>query len=133
MVNIQAAVLNSTGAVDAATSNFRETILDVFGQNSPEFREHQHIRIWAGPLYMNMSDGEFIEGLRRGRTQAVGIVNGLIQRLTEKRTDLAAGASPAPSTYFDRLNLHPQILDVSRDLFFDGHHWEAVFAPRRPW
>ena len=31
-------------------------------------------------------------------------------------------------TYFDRLNLHPRILDVSRDLFLDGYHWEAVFA-----
>ena len=31
-------------------------------------------------------------------------------------------------TYFDQLNLHPRIRDVSRDLFLDGHPREAVFA-----
>ncbi|MCX5643485.1 MAG: TIGR02391 family protein, partial [Phycisphaerae bacterium] len=45
----------------------------------------------------------------------------------EKKEDFG-GAGAAPSTYFDRLNLHPRILDVSRDLFLDGHPWEAVFA-----
>ena len=60
--------------------------------------------------------------------QVIGILNGLIGRLREKREDLTVGAAPAPSTYFDRLNLHSWILDVSRDLFLDGYHWEAVFA-----
>jgi len=127
-IDFRAAVLNHTGAVEAATSNLRATVLDVFGPNSPEFREHRYLDIWAGPLYMNMTHGAVIEGQSRGRTQVIGILNGLIRRLDEKRADLIAGASPAPSTYFDRLNLHPRILDVTRDLFLDGHHWEAVFA-----
>ena len=59
----------------------------------------------------------------------IGILNGLIARLREKREEFAgAGKAPAPSSYFDRLNLHPRILDVSRDLFLDGYHWEGVFA-----
>jgi len=32
------------------------------------------------------------------------------------------------SDFFGRLNLHPRIRDVSRDLFLGGHPWEAVFA-----
>jgi Protein of unknown function (Hypoth_ymh) len=39
-----------------------------------------------------------------------------------------SASAAAPSTYFDRLNLHPRIRDVSRELFLDGHHWDAVFA-----
>ena len=75
-----------------------------------------------------MSQGAIVDGKSRGKTQVLGILNGLIGRLREKRQDLGAGESPAPSTYFDRLNLHQRILDVSRDLFLDGYHWEAVFA-----
>jgi len=111
-----------------ARSNVRATILDVFGENSPEYREHQYIQIWAGPSFMNMSDQQIVYGTERGRVQVIEIVNGLIGRLQEKRADLTGGASPSPSGYFDRLNLHPRILDVSRELFLDGHPWEAVFA-----
>jgi uncharacterized protein (TIGR02391 family) len=38
------------------------------------------------------------------------------------------GTNPAPFTYFDRLKLHPRILDMTREKFMDGYHWEAVFA-----
>lgn len=127
-LDISAAVMNDSGADDTARSNIRATILEIFGPNSPEFREHRYIDIWAGPMYMNMSQGAIVEGKSRGKTQTLGILNGLIGRLREKQQDLSAGKSPAPSTYFDRLNLHQRILDVSRDLFLDGYHWEAVFA-----
>ena len=77
---------------------------------------------------MNMDPSEIVEARDRGRTKVIGILNGLIGRLREKREDIGAGSSPAPSTYFDRLNLHPRILDVSRDRFLDGYPWDAVFA-----
>jgi uncharacterized protein (TIGR02391 family) len=48
--------------------------------------------------------------------------------LRERREDLEGGDKPAPSSYFEKLNLHPRIADVARDLFLDGHHFEAVFA-----
>jgi uncharacterized protein (TIGR02391 family) len=128
-LDVAGAVHNDTGADDVVRSNVRETIREVFGPNSPEFTEHQHIRLWAGPMYAGMDPHEIVEGTERGRRQTIGILNGLIGRLREKRGELAGtGTAPAPSTYFDRLNLHPRILDVSRDLFLDGYHWEAVFA-----
>jgi uncharacterized protein (TIGR02391 family) len=106
----------------------KSTIREVFGPNSPEFKEHEHIEIWAGPAFVDMSDSGLMAGLERGKIFVTGILNGLIGRLQEKKNDLEAGARPAPSSYFDRLNLHPRILDVTRDLFLDGYHWEAVFA-----
>jgi len=56
-LDVQAAVLKETGADDVVRSNVRTTILEVFGPDSPEFREHQYIRIWAGPRYVNMDHG----------------------------------------------------------------------------
>jgi uncharacterized protein (TIGR02391 family) len=87
-----------------------------------------HIRIWAGPMFVNMGEQGIIHGKVEGRTQTIGIINGLVARLKEAREDLAGGDHPTPSTYFDELNLHPRIADVARDLFLDGHHFEAVFA-----
>ncbi len=128
-LDVAAAVDEDTGADDVVRSNVRESIREVFGPNSPEFNEHQHIRLWAGPMHVGMGPDEILEGTDRGRRQVIGILNGLIGRLREKREEFGgAGAAAAPSTYFDRLNLHPRILDVSRDLFLDGYHWEAVFA-----
>jgi len=126
-IDMRAAVLNHSGADTVAESNVRDTIRDVFGENSPEYREHRSIEIYAGGLIMGMGDGAFIQGKEKGRVQVIGILNGLIGRLEEKRADLNAGVSPSPITYFDRLDLHPRVRDVARDLFMDGHPSEAVF------
>ncbi len=120
-------VRRDDGAVSVAESDVRETIRDVFGTNSPEFTQHAHLRLWAGGLYLNMPPQAILRAHEGGRVQAITTIGGLISRLKEKREDLTRGVA-APSTYFDRLNLHPRILDVSRDLFLDGYHWEAVFA-----
>jgi uncharacterized protein (TIGR02391 family) len=127
-LGVAEAVATDNGAEDVARSNVRAAIREVFGLNSPEFKEHQYLRLWVGPEFMGMSRSEIIAGTQRGVTQTVGILNGLIKRLREKQEDMSAGIAPAPSSYFDHLRLHPRILDVSRDLFLDNHHWEAVFA-----
>jgi uncharacterized protein (TIGR02391 family) len=127
-LNVSEAVLNDTGTDDVAKSNVRAAIREVFGPNSPEFKEHEYIDLWAGPIHMGMSNGEIIKAKSRGVTQTIGSLKGLIGRLVEKREDISAGTTPAPSTYFDSLNLHPRILEVSRDRFLDGYPWDAVFA-----
>lgn len=128
VLDIPGAVLQDTAADHVAESNVRETIREIFGQYSPEFRQHQYIEIWAGGMWMGMETAEIIQAKMRGRTKVVGILEGLVGRLLEKRTDLQSGASPSPSAYFDHLNLHPRIQEVARDLFQDGYQWEAVFA-----
>ena len=127
-LDVRKAILEDNGSDDVVRSNIRETIREVFGGNSPEYREHEHIRLWAGPMYMGIGPAEIIEGTDRGRNQVRGILQGLVDRLREKREDLVTHGQTQPSTYFDRLNLHPRIADVANDLFLDGYHWEAVFA-----
>jgi uncharacterized protein (TIGR02391 family) len=127
-LDVQAAVLNHTGADDVVRSNIKTTILEVFGVDSPEFREHQYIRIWAGDEFIDMNEHYLVQGTERGRAHVITILKGLIGRLEEKKAEFGIGAAAAPSSYFDRLNLHPRISDVARDRFMDGHHWDAVFA-----
>jgi uncharacterized protein (TIGR02391 family) len=121
-------VRGEMGTLTVARSNVRESIRAVFGTNSPEFKEHEHLDIWAGPHKIKMPPGEILMARSRGCKKVVDTLKGLIGNLREKREEVAGGTLPSPSTYFDRLNLHPRILDVSRALFLDGHHWEAVFA-----
>lgn len=127
-LDIQAAVLQDTGMDDVAVSNVRETIRDVFGHDSPEFNEHQCIQLWAGGMFFDMSDADIIAGTERGRKQVIGMLNGLIVRLSEKREELVSSGAPQPKAFLDYLNLHPRIADVASDLFQDSYHWEAVFA-----
>ena len=127
-LDIQAIVLEDNGMDDVAMSNVRETIRDIFGQNSPEFYEHEYIRLWAGAEFVDMSDAAIIEGTERGKKKVIGILNGLIGRLNEKREELADNGAPSPKALLDYLNLHPRISDVAMDLFLDGYQWEAVFA-----
>jgi uncharacterized protein (TIGR02391 family) len=127
-VDIQAAIVEGTSADNVALSNLRETIREVFGQNSPEFREHEHIQLFSGPLFTGMNDNEIIATMERGRKHVIGTIHGLIGRLEEKREEFEDTNAPAPRAYFDYLNLHPRIVDVASDLFRDGYPWEAVFA-----
>mgnify|MGYP001209481208 CR=1 FL=1 len=127
-IDFVAAVLHHTGADDVAGNNIRNTILEIYGPRSPEYDQHKHLSIWAGGMFVNMDDHQIIEGKVQGRTQTIGILNGLIGRLNEKREDLEGGHLAQPSMNFDRLNFHPRIADVARDLFANGHHFEAVFA-----
>jgi hypothetical protein len=111
-IDFVAAERDHTGADDAAISNPRNTILEIYGPRSPEYQEHQHIGFWADPMFTNMREDQIIQARIDGRTQTIGIINGLIARLKEKREDLEASEHSAPSTYFDKLNLHPRIRDV---------------------
>src|SRR5206468_2999588 len=128
VLDLRAAVYEGSGADDVARSNVRETIRQVFGTLSPEFKEHEYLDIWSGPLYLGMEADYVLQARERGRTQVIGFLRGLIGRLQEQREEVATGVAPKPTAYLDRLNLHPRILDVSRDLFMNGHPWEAVFA-----
>lgn len=127
-LNVQDAVFNDSGADDVAVSNMRTAILEIFGETSPEHREHQNCRMWAGAIYVGMSRAEVAASTERGRQQLIGILKGLVSRLQEKRQDLAAENKPSPKEVSRVLNLHPRIADVASDLFEDGYHWEAVFA-----
>jgi uncharacterized protein (TIGR02391 family) len=116
------------GTIYVAGSNFRETIREVFGQGSPEFRDHRNFHLRDSPMLDTMSEAHEIAATERGRKRAIVILNGLIGRLMEKREELAGSSAPPPEAFLHYLNLHPRIADVASHLFQDGYHWEAVFA-----
>lgn len=126
-LDVSAAVLQHSGVDDVVVSNVRETIREVFGQQSPEFQEHQLVDLWGGPLRMGMSQDEIIQSKHHGRIRLLTMLHGLIGRLDEKRQELSTEGHPRIKTVINYLNLHHRIADVAVDLFRDGHHWEAVF------
>lgn len=127
-LDVKKALFEHSGEDDVVESDIHEAIREVFGSNSPEFHEHQYLRIWAGPIGIGMSSDAVVYGTEQGRIKVRGILQGLIDRLREKRQDLTSATAPSPRTYLHQLNLHPRIADVANDLFQDGHAWEAAFA-----
>lgn len=127
-LDIPSAVLQDTGTDDVVESDIREAIREVFGANSPEFGQHEYVTIWAGGTYTNMTDADIVDAKERGRVWLIGILNGLIARLEEKREDLQSDAESRPTDILPELNLHPRISEVATALFVDGYPWDAVFA-----
>jgi uncharacterized protein (TIGR02391 family) len=102
------------------------TILDVFGANSPEYRQHQHHRIWHGGMGFNMPESEIQRRFAEGIPQTLKMLEGLIARLEEKRADLGYDATTRVRTAFEGLDLHSRIAAVCADLYRDGHYRNAV-------
>lgn len=127
-LNVQQSMAAGNAAEKVAVSNVRETIREVFGQNSPEFREHEHIRMWSGGMRGDMDDSEVFRAKESGCKVMIGVLSGLIGRLNEKKEELGHGHGPTRKSYLDHLNLHPRIADVATELFQDGYPWEGVFA-----
>ena len=88
------AALDHSGRLDTVRSNVRDSIREVFGANSPEYMEHQYIKIWHGAESMMMDDHYIAEATENGRAHVIGILKGLIGRLEEKKADLVRGAAP---------------------------------------
>ncbi len=111
--------------VTSASQNFRDTVLSVYGQNSPEYRALGHHQIWKGPMHFNMSEREVHEGFARGVTHTIEALENLIRRLDERKADFAADKGAQVRAAFDGLDLHPRIA-VCADLYRDGHYRPAV-------
>src|SRR2546428_13196199 len=60
-IDFQAGVMDHTGADDIAQNNVRDTILEIYGVNSPEYEAHKHITLWAGPMFVDMSEPAIIK------------------------------------------------------------------------
>lgn len=78
-------------------SGIRETILEVFGETSPEFKEHQYHEIWHGREHVDMSRGECQVGFLRGIPHTREMLQGLVRRLEEKKIDMPSGVSESRS------------------------------------
>jgi uncharacterized protein (TIGR02391 family) len=126
-LDVRRAAVDNTGEIDAVVSSIRHTILELFGERSPEYTEHSGIQMWDTSVYV-VDDAGIANATERGRNQVINALKGLIARLQEKREELGEGGAASPKEVIRVLNLHPRIADVAADLFEDGYHWEAVFA-----
>jgi predicted nucleotide-binding protein len=74
--------------VEAAERDIGTTVLEIFGQRSPEYREHQYHRIWHGDF--NLVDDDYARQVKfaDGIPQTIKMLEGLIARLEEKKEDL---------------------------------------------
>jgi len=113
--------------VDNVEHDIIETIREVFGLESPEFRSHQYHRIWKGGFsYIETVDEQqrhFVDGIQ----DTLMTLQGLITWLEEKRTDLDHDSSEATRAAFEDIDIHPRIAGVCRDLYRNGHYPNAVF------
>jgi uncharacterized protein (TIGR02391 family) len=113
--------------------NIRNDILEIYGRHSPEFGDHQDYRIfWPTAALVtseahrialeNENQAHFLEAV----PQAEEMLNGLIQRLNEKRIELSIRPLPQPRVAFENLNLHPTIANACADTYKSGHYRESV-------
>ena len=110
------------------THNIRDTILEVFGERSPEYRTHGYHEIWHGPHIMGAGDYEMQACFAEGIPQTIKVLEGLVARLQEKRQDMGHDPVTRARTTFQGSDLHPRIAQVCSELYRDGHYSDAVFA-----
>jgi uncharacterized protein (TIGR02391 family) len=104
----------------------RNTILEIFGPNSPEYGRHRYHRIWHGAQFVNMPEDEIQAGFRAGFPHTGVMLKAMIDRLDESRSDLHSDAAVLTRSTFDGLDLHPRIAAVCVDLYRDRHYRQAV-------
>jgi predicted nucleotide-binding protein len=140
----QARIAYDDQRVRTAETNIRESIRDVFGAASPEFRDHEFHDIWHGGY--NAYDDEqirqqkFLQGVVDTRT----MVEGLIGRLEEKRADLAAydstqsnsvtatKASHVSTTLVFLVHGHDEAAKQTTARFLEQLHLTAIVLSERP-
>lgn len=105
----------------------RETIREVFGPQSPEFKRYGYHAIWSGGTYINMPRSESQSCFAKGIPESIKMLEGLISWLEEKRIDIGVDPTARAQTAFQGMDLHPRIASVCSDLYKDNHYANAVF------
>ena len=84
--------------VETVESNIQNSILEIFGPNSPEYKQYSDFDIWHGGY--NTRDPRNIRQIKfaTGIPQSVTKLEGLISRLEERREDALEGDSRLLST-----------------------------------
>jgi uncharacterized protein (TIGR02391 family) len=113
--------------VHSIEHRIKETIREVFGDRSPEFKRYQYIEIMEGGSRMGEPEGSIQGRFARGIPRVKTTLEELIKWLEEKRSDLGFDPSARARVAFEGMDFHPRIADVCRDLYRDGHYAQAIF------
>ncbi len=112
--------------VKNAQSAVQTSILEVFGEHSPEYREHRYHEIFRSPGRALESDEGAQACFAEGIPQTVALLEGLIGRLEEKRAEFGRDVNARTRAAFAGLDLQPRIGGVCAELYRDGHYRNAV-------
>lgn len=123
--------------VSSAQRNIPATILEVFGDRSPEYREHQYHRIWHGDEFVDMDDEYCQSCFAAGVKQTEGLLKGLIRRLEEASEDLSStsAASPQDRSHGQRVFIghgHSEVWRELKDFLVDRLGLEFEEFNRQP-
>ena len=104
------------------------TILDVFGPDSPEYVAHRQFQLFRFASKTFSGDDEAQEFFAEALPQAVPLLENLVVRLEEERARLGQATDGRVRTLFEGLELHPRIAGACGDLYRDEHYAEAVLS-----
>ena len=113
-------------AVRTAELNISEAIREIFGNESAEYHAHRYIHVWSGSSAVGDSEHNFQQKFQAGIPKTIGVLEGLIHRLEEKRAELEEQGGVRDPRSLRDLDIHPRILDAAGGLFGDGHYANAV-------
>src|SRR5882762_2856186 len=98
--------------------SIRTTILEIYGPNSPEYREHEHHTIFHGAITIGGGGGQLQRGFAAGIPQTNMMLEGLVRGLEEQRAEIAEDPSLKIRGAFRGLELHPTIASAAAKLAF---------------
>jgi predicted nucleotide-binding protein len=111
------------GRKETAESNVRNTIREIFGERSPQFRENEHFEIHKGIPVAGANFVQHQSWFLNGIPPAITFLQGLISHLEEQK-EFATVATSAPSV--------SKVSQPSRRIFIvHGHDGEAKEATAR--
>ena len=127
--SVESDIRTNSVRIEVQELAFRNTIREVFGEDSQEFADFGQLQMLHGQLREGASLADLTHARLRGREFMAGICVELIQRLQDeilqhRRHNSAIASEPCAT----QSEYHPVIEPVVRDLLDSGHLWEAVFA-----
>lgn len=87
-----------------------ETIREVFGEQSPEFKKNKYHSIWKGSHIIGDSDINRQRYFMGGIVNTITMLEGLIQRLEEKKSAILASGVPDSDYYTARICMNGHII-----------------------
>jgi uncharacterized protein (TIGR02391 family) len=113
-------------SVESAAENFRNTVLSIYGPNSPEYRRFRYWRIQYGSEWIGMDDSDFHKNFIEGLKHTIEAIKNLIRILEERKADFSADTTSRVRAAFEDLDLHQRIGGACAELYRDGHYPDAV-------
>jgi uncharacterized protein (TIGR02391 family) len=114
-------------AFDQVRLRIEQTLVDIFGHDTIEYRRFEVDSLYAGAFYVGGIDPhELIEGYERGKGNAISKLQTVISIFNEKLDGLGETAGSRAIREAGAADFHPEIQRAAGELFRNGHYANAV-------